>query len=97
MKTIAVKNKAIAMQLINNGFELLNVTKSRDDGKSCFIFEKTDALKARFDKLAQNTTKLTDAEKQFIFGLLGSKRTEYINIGVSTDIIDSVIKKFGNL
>lgn len=102
IKTRAVKNKNVAMKLANEGFEILNITQSRDDAKSfVYIFQDIPEFRVAFDALLKTLPKakdnkdcyLTHAEKKYLLELLESKQLEYQKMGVKTDTIDGIIQK----
>lgn len=99
MRTKAVKNKAIMLQLVKKGFELLNVTTDNITKRPCYIFESTEAFQKEFDDLLDNLPKvnrelLTDFEKHFLTEMLKCKRSELNSMGViNTDTIDNIINK----
>lgn len=105
-KTRAVKNKNVAIKLVNAGHELLNITKSYDDGKPCYIFEDTDKFRVEFDeiikslpesktgsKLDNSNCGLTWAERKYLIKLLNGRKSEYQSMGVNVDVIDCIIDK----
>lgn len=98
MDTFAVKNKRIAIQLINKGFPVIDVKKSKDDEtKVVHIFEDTDGFKKAFnqivDALPSKGVTLTKFEKRFLTELLTVKQLEYKSMGVKTGTIDGIIAK----
>lgn len=104
IKTRAVKNKNVAIKLVNAGHELLNITKSYDDGKPCFIFEDTEAFRVKFDELLESSEKskknesasdcdLTWVERQYLIKLLENRKQECQSMGVNVDTIDTIIGK----
>lgn len=98
MNTFAVKNKRIAIQLINQGFPVLNVKKSKDDEtKVVHIFEDTEEFRKAFNKivdaLPSKGVPLSKFEKKLLIELLTVKQLEYKAMGVKTGIIDGIIAK----
>lgn len=87
------------------GFELLNVTKNRDNPtEPCFIFERTDDFIKAFDAIQDEIMSkrkdkdigLTEFERDFVCDILIHKRDEYKALGVkSVDTLDSIIDKLG--
>jgi len=102
-KTRAVKNKEICMKLINSGFELLNITKSRDNAQlTVYIFEDSSKFKVAFDEILKSLPKhknenaLLDFEKKYVVDMLEIKKNEYSKIGVKTDTINNIILKLSD-
>lgn len=103
IKTFAVKNRSICNRLVNKGFELLNVTKNRDNPtEPCFIFERTDDFIKAFDDIQDEIMSsrrdkdigLTEFERDFVCDILIHKRDEYKTLGVkNVDTLDSIIDK----
>lgn len=103
IKTRAVKSKAVAMKLINQGFELLNITCNRDNGKPCYIFEDTEGFGIEFDKAIKELNRqknnkkvldFTDEERKFIIKLLEGYKQENIDDESNwTDLIDGILRK----